>query len=114
MITPKQAAAIWYVHCFQLIRTEGFYDRGVYQRINTEVSSHKGNVQPAQQADIDRLPEGSRTDGAVTLFTDLALRTSESPNAIADRIMYQGVEYEVSGVERWPSHSRYTLTKVGQ
>ncbi len=113
-LSPTQAAAFWYRHPFQLLRRAGYYDRGVYQTRACAPTWHKGNFQPAGQRDVDRLPEGSRTDGAVVLFTDVELRTTDAPNAVADRVAYQGVTYEVSGLERWPSHKRYTLTKVGQ
>lgn len=110
----KGAAAVWYDQCFQLLRTTGWYDRGVYKRGTPTITMHMGRFQPASQRDIQRLPEGSRADGAVVLFTDCELRTTEADNQVADRIMYRSTEYEVSGVEEWESHGRYTLTKVGQ
>ena len=110
----RAAAETWYVHCFQRVRTNGFYERGIYRRINSEVTSHRGNVQPATGKDIARLAEGSRADGALTVFCDVEMRTAESPNQVADRVLYNGTEYEVSNVERWHVYSRYTLTKVGQ
>ena len=109
-----EAASVFRDGCFQLIRTTGFYERGVYKRLDPVISWHKGDFQPASQADVERLPEGSRSNGAIVLFTDLELRPAEAPNAVADRIAYKGVQYEVSGAENWRSHNRYTLTKVGQ
>lgn len=108
------AAATWYRHCFQRIRSTGYYDRGSYVRADPDLSWHRGNIQPASQADVLRLPEGSRTDGAVVLFTDVEMRTYEAPNTLADRVMYGGVEYTVSNASVWESHKKYTLTKVGQ
>ena len=108
------AAATWYTQCFQIKRTNGFYERGIYRRVNSELTWAKGNIQPASKLDVERLPEGSRADGALTAFADVTLRTTEAPNEVADRVLYQGVEYEVSGVERWPSYNRYVWTKVGQ
>jgi len=110
----REAAGQWHNQCYQLKRTTGFYERGVYIRAETDLTWQSGNVQPASQAAIERLPEGSRKDGAITIFTHADLRTAASPNDVADRIVYQGVEYEVGGEEKWPSHSRYTCTKVGQ
>lgn len=109
-----QAAARWYVHCFQVLRTEGFYDRGIYRKVKSETFFCKGNLQPASQAQVDRLPEGARRDGALTMYTKAQLRTADSPNTVADRVLYNGVEYEISGFEHWTSHSEYTLTKVAQ
>ena len=115
MMGPLKAAAGIFHDCpFQLIHTSGFYDRGVYKRQGTTITWHKGDFQPAGERDIQRLPEGSRADGAMVLFTCLELQTAESPNAVADRVVYKGALYEVSGLNDWQSHNRYTLTKVGQ
>lgn len=110
----QAAASSWYTQCFQVKRVDGFYDQGVYQRLTPQLSWAKGNIQPASQLDVERLPEGARADGALTVFTDADLRTTEAPNQVADRVFVQGVEYEISTVERWPAYNRYTLTKVGQ
>ena len=110
----KAAAGVFHNAPFQLIRTTGFYDRGVYKRQEPTITWHTGDFQPAGERDIQRLPEGTRADGALVLFSCLELRTSESPNALADRVAYRGTMYEVSGVNDWQSHTRYTLTKVGQ
>lgn len=108
------AARTWYRHCYQAKRTAGFYDKGVYVRLTPDLTCHRGNFQPAGQKDIQRLPEGSRADGAQTLYTDVEHQTAEAPNQVADRIIYNGTEYEVSTADYWSSHNRYVLTKVGQ
>ena len=114
-MTPlKQAAARFYVHCFEVLRSEGFFDRGIFKKLPAAPFFCKGNIQPASQATVERLPEGARRDGALTLFTDLQLRTADSPDTVADRIAYQGTVYEISGFEHWSSHSEYVLTKVSQ
>ena len=110
----RQAAGRWYVHCFQVLRTEGFYDQGIYRKTKSDAFFCKGNLQPASQATVDRLPEGARRDGALTAYSDVRLRTADSPNTVADRVLYNGVEYEISGFEHWASHSEYVLTKVSQ
>lgn len=114
MTALSQAAARRYKHSFQLVRAEGFYDRGVYKRTGTTITPQFGNFQPASQSDIERLPEGARTDGALVLFTAAFMRAAAAPNQVADRIMYDSVEYEVGSTFYWSSHNRYTLTKVGQ
>ena len=108
------AAQIWYVHCYQAKRTEGFYERGIYQRNSSALSWHQGNIQPASKAQIERLPEGGRADGAITIYTQSTHRTAAAPNDLADRVLYQGVEYEISAVEHWPAYNEYLCTKVGQ
>lgn len=105
---------IWYRDCFQIIRTEGYYDRGVYKKTGSKPMPGRGNIQPASQKDTERLAEGSRTDGAVSLFTSLVLRPVDSPNTVADRIMFKGIEYEVSTAEYWPAFNKYVCTKVAQ
>lgn len=108
------AAALWYVHPFQLKRSSGFYDRGVYVRCEAKLSWHKGNFMPLGQAQVERLPEGARSEGAVTLYTDVALITADAPNQVADRVLRDGREYEVSSGQQWASHKWYVLTEVGQ
>ena len=110
----RQANQTWHQTSFQLIRANGFFERGVYRRIDSQITWHKGNIQPASQRAIERLPEGTRSDGAIVLFTDVALRTAESSDYPADRIVCLGTEYEVSQSDGWSSHRRYTCTKVGQ
>jgi hypothetical protein len=111
----RDALTTRHVHCFQVKRAKGFYDKGVYRRLGEpELIWARGDIQPASQEQVERLPEGARADGAITIFTLTHLRTSESPNSVADKVLYQGVEYEVSQAERWPSHHAYTCTKVGQ
>jgi hypothetical protein len=114
MSALKQAAGVWYRHRFQMVRAEGFYDNGTYKRLPPQLSWQRGNIQPASQRDVERLPEGARADGAVTVFSGALMRTHGSPNELADRIMYNGTEYEVSTAAYWESHNVYTCTKVGQ
>jgi hypothetical protein len=108
------AARRWYKHRYQLKRTAGFYDSGQYVRLPPTTSFHSGNFMAPSQKQIERLPVGSRADGAQTLYTDVALRTAESPNQLADRVLFNGTEYEVSSGEQWASHNWYIVTKVGQ
>lgn len=110
------AARMFYRHSFQLKRMAGFYDQatGHYVKLDPAFSWHRGNFMPASQVQIQRLPEGSRADGSQSLYTAAELITAESPNQIADRVMFNGVEYEVTAGERWASHNWYIVTKVGQ
>ena len=114
MSALRNAARRWYVHKFQVKRTEGFYVRGVYQKVRSELIWGCGNFQPASKKETERLPEGARVDGALTLYTDAQLRSVDSPNTVADRVLYNGIEYEVSTGEYWPSHNLFVVTKVAQ
>jgi hypothetical protein len=107
---------MFYRHSYQRLRAEGYYDQdtGHYVRLTPETSWHRGNFMPAGQKQIERLPEGTRADGAQTLYTDADLRTGEAPNQVADRVMYNGTEYAVSATSGWASHNWYVMTKVGQ
>lgn len=103
------------VHCFIRIRAQGYYSNGVWRGTTPEESFCKGNVQPASQADIERLPQGARADGAVTVFTTADLVTTEGgQNEIADKIRHDGTLYEVSRVTHWPDFNRAVCAKVGQ
>lgn len=110
----KSAARFWYRHRFQRKRAKGFYDRGVYVRVKPEYSWHSGNFMPVGQSQVERLPEGARSDSTLTLYTDAELVTAEAPNQVADRVLFDGVEYEASSGQKWLSHNWYIVTKVGQ
>jgi hypothetical protein len=106
---------MFYKHDYQRKRAAtGFYSRGHYIKGEPAYSWHRGNFMAPEQWQIQRLPEGSRIDGAVTLYTAAELVTAGSPNQTADRILFKGTEYEVSAGERWTSHNWYILTKAGQ
>jgi hypothetical protein len=79
-----------------------------------------GGIQPAGPKDLQRLPEGQRTDAAIVIFTDLDLLTGDAPDTQADHVIprapgvYCGVEFEIQSVEPWPRHRKYLAVKVGQ
>lgn len=108
------AARMFYRHSFQVKRTAGFYDKGHYVKLDPAFFWAKGNFMAPSQKQIQRLPEGSRADGSQALYTAAELITAESPNQPADRVLFNGIEYEVTSGERWASHNWYIVTKVGQ
>lgn len=107
---------------FDIKRRTGFYEGGRYVKSEADTICARGNVQPSTLNDLKRLPEGSRTDGAITIFGAFCLETGErielknggAPNEVADRIVFDGIMYEVSGIGAWPQHRRYIATKAGQ
>lgn len=79
----------------------------------------EGGIQPATPKDMQRLPEGQRTNATIAIWTDCLLLTGDSPNTRPDRVVpcsgvYKGVEFEIQSVEPWPSYSKYLAIKVGQ
>lgn len=104
----------------QIIRFEGFYDSGRYERRQAETREIRANVQPARGSDLERLPENYRQQSAIAIFTLEVLRTGSapsSPNApgvVADRVVVDGIEYEIMTVENWPQHFRYIATRASQ
>jgi hypothetical protein len=67
-----------------------------------------GSFQPLKQSEQRLLPEGTRADGAAKIFTSTKLRTVEaSESKKADRLWYDGVEYEVVVVDNWSSLGDY-------
>ncbi|NIQ96929.1 MAG: hypothetical protein GWN87_24190 [Desulfuromonadales bacterium] len=101
-------------HCLRIMRRTGVYAGGAYITGEPEYFYAPFNVQPANFEEIDRLPEGARADGALTLFGNAHLQLTETPNQLADRFEYDGNLYEISTADEWPSHNRYVATKVTQ
>lgn len=59
------------------------------------------SVQPAKSDELLRLPEGFRTKGVVKAYTDADLQPGdESASKQADRIVWDGEEWEVQIVDR--------------
>lgn len=80
----------------------------------------KGGIQPASPKDLQRLPEGQRTNAAIVIFTDCELLTGDAPDTQADHVIpcggnvHVGVEFEIQSLEPWPRHRKYLAIKVGQ
>jgi len=59
-------------------------------------------VMPMKQKDLQRLPEGQRTEGGVDVFSKEPLQTARVNECrVADRICYRGVNYQVELVDDW-------------
>jgi hypothetical protein len=79
----------------------------------------RGSFQPATAKDLQRLPEGQRTNAVIAIFTDCELLTGDAPNTRPDHVIsrgrvYNGVRFEIQSVEPWPVHNKYLAIKVGQ
>lgn len=63
-------------------------------------------VQPVSGRDLQRVPEGWRTQELITLFTPTELRTKTGMNE-PDVVTVNGVAYQVQQVERWAELGNY-------
>lgn len=107
---------------FEVLQRTGFYDHGRYVQESGDPILARGNVQPSTPDDLKRLPEGSRVDGAITIWgafrvddgCELELENGGAPNAVADRLLYQGTMYEVAAIEHWARHRRYICSRAEQ
>jgi hypothetical protein len=85
-----------------------------------QILEGRGSFQPATAKDLQRLPEGQRTDLTLALFTDCDLLTGDVPDQRPDHIIptsgtvYKGIEFEIQAGEEWPSYRKYLAIKVGQ
>ena len=74
------------------------------------------SVQPMTQKELQRLPEGQRARGAVTVFSVTELKTVEtSETRIPDRFALNGVNYQILSVDDWFSTAgffKYVATRV--
>jgi hypothetical protein len=66
--------------------------------------------------DLERLPEGQRSNGAVKIYTQAELNTADSPGQVpADLLLYEGTRYEVATLDDWVTHGgfrKYIGTRV--
>lgn len=68
-------------------------------------------VQPVRNKDLQRLPEGLRTDQLRAVFTETQLQTEPQP----DTIVIDGLSWQVESVEPWESGGfwKAIVRKVG-
>lgn len=61
----------------------------------------RASVQPARPIEVAHLPEGTRTRGAVVVYTQEALRPADEAAGIeADRVVHAGFEWEVQQIDQ--------------
>lgn len=105
-------------HCFEVERTEpGEYIEGRYSPGTSRRFEARGSIQPATTDEIQLLPEGTRSDGAVTIWTKCDLKIGSSRDKEPDHAFFNGVEYEVRAEADWFHHGafrRYVAVKAGQ
>jgi hypothetical protein len=68
------------------------------------------SVQPLSQKMLARLPEGTRAEGTVVVFSKEPLKTVRTSEAKqADEFCYNGVDYQVQSVEDWHDLGGYFM-----
>ncbi len=93
---------------------KGAYDsQGIYVAGKTQTFDIQASVQPLGGKEMQYLSEGTRFKEGLKLYTDTKLRVvSEDKSAPADRVVIDGIEYEVSSVQDWSQHLTLKHYKV--
>lgn len=97
--------------------TAGSYVDGRWAAGGSDAATIIASVQPVRsQAELLLLPEAARTRGSVKIYTEDSIRTAdESTQTPADRIVWDGEEWEVHVVDTWVygiAHSRAIAVRV--
>lgn len=85
-------------------KTGGAYgDNGRWIEGNEQTLIHKRtSVQPMDSKELQMLPEGERSDGAVNVFDIEELKSAiEGTSQEADEIEWQGRRYKIIKVDSW-------------
>lgn len=103
-------------------RADGEYINGRYERptgADTEFPA-SGSVQVLRTRELELLPEAQRSKAARKVYTTCELKAG-GPNVPQgkepDHLVYEGIEYEVQGVDDWQrqgNYFKYLLVKAGQ
>ena len=110
----------------ELIRhgTGGYYNNdGIYVRTDITQRTISANVQPANNKDMELLPDGARTIRAIKVFSDEALYSSQQATEYTeerkgDILIVDGVPFAVVRCDAWESnvisHYESIATEVGE
>lgn len=86
------------VEATRAIQAVGQNGRATY---TSQITYGIGVVSPANTAELLRLPEGSRTQGAITVRTVMRLSAGDPSGYPADTVAWQGATYTVRQVNDW-------------
>lgn len=76
--------------------------------IAAELIPAVASVQPATQSELEHLPEGLRAKGWMTYFGPVRVQTVDTAaTRVADRVRYNGQEYQVESVDDWSQAGYY-------
>ena len=110
----------------ELIRhgTGGYYnDNGLYVDDGTEQRTISANIQPANNNDMELLPDGARTIRVIKVFTNEVLYSSQQETEYTeerkgDILIVDGVPFIVVRCDAWQSniisHYESLATEVGE
>ena len=104
--------------------TGGYYNNdGIYVRTDTTQRTISANVQPANNKDMELLPDGARTIRVIKVFTDEVLFSSQQATEYTeerkgDILIVDGVPFVVVRCDAWQSnvisHYESLATEVGE
>ncbi len=112
----------------QILRTSGYYSGGLYHRREETPILVMTGTRPARASDVERLEEGARLDGARVFYGFFVLspdgcrltgqvlepRLTDTPESLADRVVWDGRVYEFADRAKWGQHSRYVALVAEQ
>ena len=104
--------------------TGGYYNNdGIYVQTDTTQRTIVANVQPANNKDMELLPDGARTIRVIKVFTDEVLYSSQQATEYTeerkgDILIVDGVPFIVVRCDAWQSniisHYESLATEVGE
>lgn len=104
--------------------TGGYYnDDGMYVQTDTTQRTIVANVQPANNKDMELLPDGARTIRVIKVFTDEVLYSSQQETEYTeerkgDVLIVDGVPFLVVRCDAWQSnvisHYESLATEIGE
>ena len=104
--------------------TGGYYnDEGMYVQTDTTQRTIVANVEPANNKDMELLPDGARTIRVIKVFTDEVLYSSQQETEYTeerkgDVLIVDGVPFLVVRCDAWQSnvisHYESLATEIGE
>jgi hypothetical protein len=98
-------------------RGKGQIVKGRHLEARAKQIQATGAVQQAEPKAMDMLPEGTRQDETLSVWTTTRVRTARADSHDADILQIRGDRYEVLNVADWSREGGYyqaTVVKVGQ
>lgn len=99
-----------FVRAFTLRRPSlgTFADEGVYSTTYGE-QSLIGVIQPASPKELELLPEGSRLDEVLAIWSNVEMRVGDGAKVESDVVVHNTKSYRVIKCEPWPEAGFYKV-----